>query len=46
MGLACQQGTLTLPDTWFLPPFLGLACAPIVDTRFLEPAVSLLNISP
>ena len=22
-GLACYQGTLTLPDTWFRPPFLG-----------------------
>ena len=21
-GVACQQGTLTLPDTWFRPPFL------------------------
>ena len=20
-GVACQQGTLTLPDTWFRPPF-------------------------
>ena len=20
-GVACQQGTLTLPDTWFCPPF-------------------------
>ena len=25
MGVASQQGTLTLPDTWFRPPFLGLA---------------------
>ena len=22
-GVACQQGTLTLPDTWFRPPFFG-----------------------
>ena len=26
-------------------PFLGLACAPIVETRFLELAVSLLDLS-
>ena len=23
-GVACKQGTLTLPDTWFRPPFLDL----------------------
>ena len=23
-GVACQQGTLTLPDTWFRPPFWNL----------------------
>ena len=23
-GVACQQGTLTLPDTWFRPPLLDL----------------------
>ena len=23
-GVASQQGTLTLPDTWFRPPFLDL----------------------
>ena len=23
-GVACKQGALTLPDTWFLPPFLDL----------------------
>ena len=23
-GMACQQGTLTLPDTWFRPPFWDL----------------------
>ena len=28
------------------PPFLGLACAPIVETRFLELAMSLLDFSP
>ena len=27
-GVACQQETLTLPNTWFRPPFWGLACAP------------------
>ena len=47
-GVACQQGALTLPDTWFRPPppILGLACAPIVETRFLELAMSLLDFSP
>ena len=44
--VASQQGTLTLPDTWFRPPFLGLAFAPIVETRFLELAMSLLDFSP
>ena len=34
-GVACQQGTLTLPDTWVRPP-LGLANAPIVETKFLD----------
>ena len=28
------------------PSFLGLACAPIVETRFLELAMSLLDFSP
>ena len=45
-GVASQQGTLTLPDTWFRPPNLGLANAPIVETKFLELAMSLLDISP
>ena len=27
-------------------PFFGLACAPIVETRFLELAVFLLDFSP
>ena len=39
-GVAGQQGTVTLPDTWFRPPFLGLACAPIVENRFLELSMS------
>ena len=33
-GLACQQGTLILPDTWFRL-FYGLAYAPFVETSFL-----------
>ena len=36
----------TLPDTWFLPTIVGLACAPIVETRFLELAMSLLDFTP
>ena len=27
-------------------PIVGLACAPIVETRFLEPAMYLLDFSP
>ena len=33
-------------DTWFRLLILGLACAPIVETRFLELAISLLDFSP
>ena len=33
--VVCQQGTLTLPDTWFRP-FLGLAYAPIFEISFLK----------
>ena len=45
-GVASQQGTLTLPDTWFRPPFWDLLIAPIVETKFLELAMSLLDFSP
>ena len=45
-SVACQQGTLTLPNTWFRPPFLRLACAPIVETSFPKLAVSFLDFSP
>ena len=34
-GVACQQGTLTLPDTWFRPPFWDL-----LMPKFLELAMS------
>ena len=40
----CQQGMLTLPDTWFRPPFLVLAYAPIVETRFPDLADFLSHI--
>ena len=43
-GVTSQQGTLSLPDTWFCP-LLGLACATIVETIFLELAMSLLDFS-
>ena len=48
MGVARQQGTLTFPDTWLCPPppIVGLVCAPVVETRFLELAMSLLDFSP
>ena len=29
-GVACQQGTLTLPDTWFRPPFWDLLMLQLV----------------
>ena len=45
-GAACQQGTLNLPDTCLRSPFLGLACAPIVETRSLEHSMSLLDFLP
>ena len=32
-GVASQQGTLTLPDTWFQSHILGLANAPIVEDQ-------------
>ena len=35
MGVAYQQGIITLLDTWF-HPFLGHAYAPIVETSFPE----------
>ena len=38
-------GTLTLPDTWFRPPFLVLACAPIVKPDFSNLSC-LLDNSP
>ena len=37
-GVACQQGALS--------KLVGLACAPIVETRFFELAISLLDFSP
>ena len=45
-GVTCQQGTLTLLDTWFRPLIFGFAFDPIVETRFLELAMPLLDFSP
>ena len=45
-GLACQQRTLFLPDTWFCLTIVRLACTSTVETRFLELAMSLLDFSP
>ena len=42
--LACQQGTFTIPDTWFRLSFLGLACAPIVETIFLDISRDLIYL--
>ena len=45
-GVASQQGTLT-PSRHLVPsPILGLANAPIVETKYLELAMSLLDFSP
>ena len=45
-GVACQQGTITLPDTWFPPPFWDLLVLLIVENRFLKLAMFLLDFSP
>ena len=33
-GVACQQGTLTLPDTWFRPPFGDLLMLQLLKAIF------------
>ena len=46
-GVASQQGTLTLPDTWFRPPFWDLLMLQLLrPIKFLELAMSLLDFSP
>ena len=43
-GVACQQGTLTLPDTWFRPPLWDCLCSnSIIETRFVELAMSFYS---
>ena len=44
-GVASQQGTLPFQMPGSVPLF-GLAWAPIIETRFLELAISLLDFSP
>ena len=44
-GVACHEGTLTLPVTWFRPPFLGVAYVPIVWSSFPE-LLTFLYFSP
>ena len=44
--VACQQGTLTLPDTWFRPQFWDLLMLQLLRPIFLELAMSLLDFSP
>ena len=40
-------GINAYPSGHLVPsPIVGLACAPIVETRFLELAMSLLDFSP
>ena len=43
--VACQQGALTLLDPWFRSPFVGLAFNSVVETRFHERVMSLLDFS-
>ena len=43
----CMPAGNAYPSGHLLPsPIVGLACAPIVETRFLELAMSLLDFSP
>ena len=44
-GVAFQQGTLALPDTWFRH-FLELDFAPIVQISFPGLVLSFLDFSP
>ena len=44
-GAASQQGRLTLPDTWFRPPFRDLLMLQLLD-QFPELAMSFLDFSP
>ena len=43
----CMPAGSAYPSNHLVPsPIVGLACAPIVETRFLELAVSLVDFSP
>ena len=44
-GVACQQGKLTLPDTWFRPPLWDLLVLQLLRPDSLELAMSLLDYS-
>ena len=45
-GVTCQQGNAYPSGHLFPSPFWELACAPIVETRFLDFAMSLLDFLP
>ena len=45
-GCGMPAGTLTLPDTWFRPPFRDLLMLQLLIPKFLELAMSLLDFSP
>ena len=45
-GVACQQGTLTLPDTWFRPPLWDLLVLQLLRPDSSNLAMSLLDFSP
>ena len=46
-GVACQQGTLTLLDTWFRPPFVTCLCSNCWDqiSRTCRVFTSLLTLN-
>ena len=42
-GVACQQGTLTLPDTWFRPPFGDLLMLQLLRPVFPNVSCRVLS---
>ena len=45
-GVACQQGTLTLPDTWFRPPLWDLLMLQLLRPDSSNLQYSLLHFLP
>ena len=47
MKWKCESAGKAYPSAHLVPsPILGLACAPIVETRFLKLSMSLIDFSP